>query len=245
MNALMDEYDLEARLGFEATLRRYAFPPATGPEEVTGLRWVLGSPAAHRQEICRTDRALCALLSGDQLTAAYEVEAAGPIGAGLMCLRASVHAQRHLADDGETGRGDGIATPPAGEYLDAVTRCVAIPTSDQMVWTDAATAATRLCRLLVLTPLPAERPCGPLAILAEAMTARSLLARRAFAAAFVAHLAAMLRVRAEAHGSSALDCARRHAALTVAYLEGRQVTFDNGKLCLDRPPDSPKDRECQ
>src|SRR5262249_7437287 len=50
MNALMDEYGLETRLGFESALRRYAFPPATGSEVVAGLRWILDSPANHRQE---------------------------------------------------------------------------------------------------------------------------------------------------------------------------------------------------
>ncbi len=243
MNTSMDEYSLETRLGFEAALRRYALPPATRPEVVTGLRWILGSPAKHREGVCRADRALCALLSSDELAAAREVEAGGPIGAGLMCLRVSVHAQRHLAEDSEPGRWETLAAAPAAEYLDTLTSCVAIPPSDQAVWTEAVTAATGLCRVLVLTPLPDERPRGPLAILAEAMVARALLARRAFAATFVAHFAAMLKIGAEAQGGSALDCAKRHAVLTIAYLEGGRVAFDNGKLHLDRPLGFPLNTE--
>ncbi|MEV6923926.1 hypothetical protein AB0M46_05355 [Dactylosporangium sp. NPDC051485] len=234
MNTMLDEYGLEARLGFEDALRRYAFPPTNRPDVVDGPRWILQSPARHRREVCRADRALCALLSDDQLAAAQEVEATGPVSAGLMCLRVSVHAQRHLSENAEADRWEFPAATAATEYLDTLTNCVAIPSADEAVWTEAATAATHLCRGLVLTLLPTKRPHGPLAMLADAMRARSLLARRGFAAAFVSHFAAVLKVQAEAQGESPLDYAKRHTALTIAYLNGGQVVLDDGKLHLDR-----------
>lgn len=233
MSPVVDEYLAEARLGFEAALRGAAFPPTSMPESVDDLRWTLASPEGHRREVSRADRAVCALLSGDHLAATGELEAAGPVGTGLMCLRASVHAQRSFESDGNGIPAAEVATS-AAEYLGILTECAAIPPPDRSVWADAVDAAWLLAHDLVLTVLPAERTRGPLALLAGELVARSVLARRAFAAVFVADFAALLREQANRRGMSALDCARQHCALTVAYLEGENVSLlDSGQLRLE------------
>jgi len=235
MNGVKDEYAAEARFGLEIALRNSAFPPSAGADVVAESTWQLNSPAGYRTEVSRADRAVCALLSGDELAAAREIETAGPVGTVLMCLRCTVHAQRsHLdgvsADQGETGLLRGVS---AAEYVTMLTQSVAVPVPDRPVWTTAAESAQVLADQFVFTPLPAARERGPLSALAEAVVARSLLARRAFAAVFVAHFASLLRTSGEERGLTAMDCAREYAALTIAYLEGRNVTIDAaGKLQL-------------
>src|SRR5215211_4227106 len=122
---ILDEYSLEARLGLEAALRRNALPP-TGGETVTDSQWLLDTPPEYRNEVCRTDRALSALLSGDHLAAARHVETAGPVGAALICLRVAVQAQRLLAQDSATDSSNELRADHAARYLAALTQCVAI-----------------------------------------------------------------------------------------------------------------------
>jgi len=229
---ILDEYSLEARLGLEAALRRNALPP-TGGETVTDSQWLLDTPPDYRNEICRTDRALSALLSGDHLAAASHVETAGPVGAALICLRVAVQAQRLLAQDSATDSSNELQADRAARYLAALTQCVAIPPPDRRVWDDATIPAADLYRRLLYNP-PATEP--PLTVVARDVVARSLLCRQAFAATFLANFAALLHITEESNGGSALDCAKRHTAMTIAYLDGHSVAWDEDRLRLDTPP---------
>lgn len=224
------EIEAEARLGLAPALRSIAM--AGGDRAEASLRWTLRSDPELRREIARADRVVCALLCGDALAAARELETAGPLGAPLACLRLAVHAQRTHAGEQIPDADAEIATTAAA-YLRDLTLQVAVPADDAWVWQTGLADAAPLAERLVLHPLPSERPHGPLALIAAAMADRALLYRRAYTVVFAGYGAGLLHIAGTRHGRAPIDSARQWAALTIAYTEGRDVRVREGRLHIE------------
>src|SRR5207245_6727594 len=137
--AMIAEIEWEARRGLEDTVRSIAF---AGSDAVVAdeTAWTLGTDDHHRRLLTIADRAVCALLSGDELAAAGEVEAAGPVGAALACLRAVVAAQRDL--DAEGGRFEiAAALALAKEPIRNLCAAIAVPSGEREMVFDGARGA--------------------------------------------------------------------------------------------------------
>lgn len=225
----LSEYKMELREGLEAALRRFAMPLPSSTESVTAGRWVVRSSEAHRDEMSRTDRALCALLLGDHLSAAQYVETAGPVGAALICLRSSVLSRRSAVTDGVGGTLN--IDRRSRSSIEAISRDVLIPPSDWNVWVDSFGPAEDLFR--AMTQREVTLPAPPLAMVSRCLAPRSLLSRQAFATVFLARFAAVLCTSEAGRGVSSGECAKQQAALTIAYLNGGAVDLADGRLRLE------------
>jgi hypothetical protein len=230
---MLAEYDVEGRHGLEAALRRYAVPPRNSRDSVSERAWLINSSDAHRGEVSRTDRVVCALLADDFMSAAHYVETAGPVGAALVCLRSAVVARRLRATRGDSA--DSLAAQ-ATQFRDEIARDVLVPASDRRVWKGSYAPATRLFE--DLTRAGTQPTSTPLVCVSRALAPRSLLSRRAFATTFCARLAALQLLIARADGVSREDCIRQQAALTIAYLAGGAVELASGRLHLGDDPNT-------
>jgi hypothetical protein len=223
---MLSEAELEFRHGLAATLRLIVTTPA---EDSHGEHaWVLRSPRARRRSLVQLDIAVCALLSGDEIGAAAVVESAGPVGAELLGLRAAVQAQLRLEEFSEP-----VPTDLVRRYREALLQAVAVPAADRYVWDAAVADAEALTATLIFARLPEVRPRGPLDLLSDAVVGRSLLARRAFAAMFVADFAAFEHALTRWRGGDLGEAVRERAALAVAYVEGGTISLRDGRLRVD------------
>jgi len=238
VNQLVVEFETEARLGLAQAMRTTVIPSAPGDEVEDSRTWRLRSSSSLRHEVTRADRMLCALLCDDVLAAAHELETVGPLGAAIACLRVAVHAQRRLATIPAPTAVHHQFAQAGTAYRDTLTPQVAVPTADSWVWEGDLGSAAGIADALVFRQLPGPAQQGPLALIAAALADRAPLGRRAYAAVFAAYGAGLLRVLAEEDGSTALECSREWAALTIAYLDGHHVELRDGRLHLndrDRP----------
>jgi len=237
--SLVTEHTLETRVGLEAALRHMALGTGHRTDHIVGASWTLDSASGHRHELTRVDRIVVALLSEDPLAAGHDLDQAGPVGTALICLRCAVQARR-LAPTPDApcpGRKSARPVRRSEHYLHALKAAVLIPAPDRHVWDSAIDPAqalfTDMATPQAVTHSPGSVTVSPLAHIAATMVTLPLLARRAFAAVFAAGLADTLLLTAPPHPDpphpapagpdQALVCARRHAALTVAYLTGDRV----------------------
>jgi hypothetical protein len=235
MSDVAAEQALETRLGLEAALRSMAMPRRH--ERATDSRWILESTKGYRAEATRVDRAVVALLSDDHLTAAHELDAAGPVGTALMCLRAALLAQRHTRATRRRPAGQPSVDPGlslARAHLSALDAAVLVAAADRHVW-DCALAPAETLMADLITPAGPPATISPLTRIAAELVTLPLLARRAHAAVFTAGLASALRSTAPPDAGSALSCARRHAALTIAYVTAHEVRLAAGTLHRSPP----------
>jgi hypothetical protein len=231
------EQALETRLGMEAALRCMALPRHPRKDRATDARWILESTNGYRAEVTRVDRSVVALLSGDHLAAAHELDGAGPVGTALMCLRAVLQAQRRTSASGRrtaaslsVRHGAGLECP----YVAALDATVLVAAADKHVW-DSALAPAEALMAGLIRPGETTATVSPLVRIAAELVALPLLARRAHAAVFTAGLARVLMSTAPARAGSALACARVHAALTIAYVTADDVHLDDGTLHRSPP----------
>lgn len=237
MNDVAAEQALETRLGLEAALRSMALPHHPRHDRATDSQWILASTKGYRAEVTRVDRAVVALLSDDHLTAAHELDAAGPVGTALMCLRAALQAQRHTRATRRRLAGPPSVSPGPSltcAHLSALDAAVLIAAADRHVW-DSALAPAETLMADLITPAGSTATVSPLTRVAAELVTLPLLARRAHAAVFAAGLARVIMSTAPPGAGSALSCARRHAALTIAYVTADDVRLAAGTLHRSPP----------